>query len=170
MKLGLEGKTVLVTGASRGIGRAIAEAFAEEGCRLCLASRSEAGLAAFAEELRARAGTTVETLAIDLAEPGSTARLHARFPHVDILVNNAGNTPRGDLLQLDEQAWRAGWELKIFGFINCTRLYYADMVARRSGTIINIIGIHRTTCVSGSPNRALNSITLGPSAVIISPA
>lgn len=164
MKLGLEGKTVLVTGASRGIGRAIAEAFAEEGCRLCLASRSEAGLAAFAEELRARAGTTVETLAIDLAEPGSTARLHARFPHVDILVNNAGNTPRGDLLQLDEQAWRAGWELKIFGFINCTRLYYADMVARRSGTIINIIGmgaekLDYTYAAGSTGNAALAAFT-----------
>jgi hypothetical protein len=58
-----------------------------------------------------------------------------------VLINNAGATPRGDLLQLDEVTWRAGWELKVFGYINTTRAYYADMCKRRSGVIINIIGL-----------------------------
>lgn len=141
MKLGLEGKTVLVTGATRGIGRAIAEAFADEGCHLCLAARNGEQLEALAAQLTSRSDARVETLAIDLAERGAAQRLLARFPNVDVLANNAGNTPRGDLLQLDEDGWRAGWELKIFGYINTTRAYYAGMVARRSGVIINVIGM-----------------------------
>ncbi|MCB2006402.1 MAG: SDR family oxidoreductase [Rhodoferax sp.] len=164
MKLGLEGKTVLVTGASRGIGRAISEVFADEGCRLCLAARNEAGLAELAAELSSRSGSSVETLAIDLAERGAAKRLHTRFPQVDILVNNAGNTPRGDLLQLDEEAWRLGWELKIFGYINVTRAYYADMVVRRSGVIINIIGmgaekLDYTYAAGSTGNAALAAFT-----------
>jgi NAD(P)-dependent dehydrogenase (short-subunit alcohol dehydrogenase family) len=141
MDLGLAGKRVLVTGASRGIGRAIAESFAAEGCRLRLAARSATGLAALAHDLAARHGGEVETLAIDLAQPGTPDKLIERFPDVDVLINNAGATPRGDLLQLEEDAWRAGWELKVFGYINATRACYRSMVERRSGVIINIIGL-----------------------------
>ena len=141
MDLGLKGRTVLITGASRGIGRAIATSFAAEGCRLRLAARSAEGLAALKADLAARFGADVGTLAIDLALPGSPERLIEHFPGVDVLVNNAGATPRGDLLQLEEDAWRAGWELKVFGYINATRACYRQMVARGSGVIINVIGL-----------------------------
>lgn len=141
MDLELAGKTVLITGASRGIGKAVAEGFAAEGCHLCLAARSEHGLAGLAEELAARYRVNVDWHTIDLAEPGAAQRLVERFPSVDVLVNNAGATPRGTLLQVDEAAWRAGWELKLFGYINLTRAYYADMCARHAGVIINVIGI-----------------------------
>lgn len=141
MDLGLKGRTVLVTGASRGIGRAIARTFAAEGCRLRLAARSSEGLAALEGDLVSRFGVEVRTLAIDLAERGSAARLHEAFPDVDVLVNNAGATPRGNVLQVEEDAWRAGWELKVFGYINTTRTYYEGMCARRSGVIVNVIGL-----------------------------
>jgi hypothetical protein len=141
MDLGLKDRVVLITGASRGIGRAVAESFAAEGCRLRLAARSADGLAALKDDLAARFGADVATLAIDLAEPGAPQRLTEYFPEADVLVNNAGATPRGDLLQLGEDEWRAGWELKLFGYINATRAYYRGMCARGSGVIINIIGL-----------------------------
>lgn len=141
MNLDLQGKTVLVTGASRGIGRAVAESFAAEGCKLCLAARDPAHLAELGSSLAATYGVSVSTLAIDLSQPGAVEQLHQRFPDIDVLVNNAGATPRGSILQLDEEAWRTGWELKVFGYINATRAYYADMCRRRSGVIINIIGL-----------------------------
>ena len=141
MDLGLKGRTVLITGASRGIGRAIATSFAAEGCRLRLAARSADGLATLKSDLTARFAADVETLAIDLAEADAPRRLVEHFPDADVLINNAGATPRGDLLQLEEDAWRAGWELKLFGYINATRACYRQMLARGSGVIINIIGL-----------------------------
>jgi NAD(P)-dependent dehydrogenase (short-subunit alcohol dehydrogenase family) len=141
MELGLKGRTVLVTGASRGIGRAVAESFAAEGCRLRLAARSADGLAALKSSLVSRFGIDVEVLAIDLAEAGAPDRLHKYFPDVDVLINNAGATPRGDILQVEEDEWRAGWELKVFGYINATRAYYRGMCAKGAGVIINIIGL-----------------------------
>ncbi|MES2414552.1 MAG: short-chain dehydrogenase/reductase [Pseudomonadota bacterium] len=141
MNLGFSGQTVLITGASRGIGRATAESFAAEGCNLCLAARNADDLAGLQQQLIKTFGVKVESHAIDLSVAGAVEELHARFPSVDVLVNNAGATPRGDLLQLDEDSWRAGWELKVFGYINTTRAYYADMCKRRSGVIINIIGL-----------------------------
>ena len=141
MNLGLSGKTVLITGASRGIGRAIAESFAAEGCNLCLVARSAENLKVLQEDLVKTFHVKVDTHPIDMSVAGAVEELHARFPSVDVLINNAGATPRGDLLQLDEGTWRDGWELKVFGYINTTRAYYADMCKRRSGVIINIIGL-----------------------------
>ena len=141
MDLGLQGRRVLITGASRGIGRAIAESFASEGCSLHLAARSAEGLAALQADLVGRFGVAVAILPIDLAAAGAVEQLHERFPDIDVLINNAGATPRGDVLQLEEQEWRAGWELKVFGYINATRAYYRRMCERGSGVIINIIGL-----------------------------
>jgi len=138
MDLGLKGRSVLVTGASRGIGRAIAEAFAREGARLTLVARDAAALGELKQHL---AGASVETMAIDLAERGATQRVAEAHPQVDILVNNAGAIPRGDITQIDDERWRAGWELKVFGYIDMTRCYYKAMQARRAGCILNVIGM-----------------------------
>ena len=62
------------------------------------------------------------------------------FPEIDILVNNAGAIPGGTIDQIDEPAWRAGWELKLYGYIGLTRLYLEKMKARQRGVIVNIIG------------------------------
>lgn len=141
MDLGLEGRSALVTGASRGIGRAIAESLAREGCHLHLAARDTAALAAARDEIASRHGVHVETHVVDLAQRGAPADLVAACGDVDILVNNAGAIPRGDILELDEETWRAGWELKVFGYIAMTRAMYARMVARGAGVIVNVIGI-----------------------------
>ena len=140
MDLGLDGKRALVTGASQGIGRACAEALAQEGCDLVLVARNAAALEQAKGELESY-GVKVQVNAVDLTRPGAAATLATAFPAMDILVNNAGAIPRGSLLDVDEAAWRAGWELKVFGYINLTREYYRRMVERHDGVIVNVIGI-----------------------------
>ena len=140
MDLGLKGTKVLVTGASQGIGEGIAQEFAAEGAALWLVARSGEKLAALADRLRKEHGTTVQTLAVDLTEPGAVDRVAAFAGDVDVLVNNAGAIPGGNLWDVDEAKWRAGWELKVFGYINMTRAFYKTMAARRRGVILNNIG------------------------------
>ena len=90
MDLELEGRAVLITGASQGLGRAIAEAFARERCSLHLVARGEEGLAAVRAELVKAYGVKIETKALDMAAPGASEAVAAAFPEIDILVNNAG--------------------------------------------------------------------------------
>ena len=137
MDLGLKGKSVLVTGGSKGIGFACAKAFAAEGCRLHLAARDAERLAQAARSL----GGDVRTHAVDLRDGAALRRLAAECGEVDILINNAGDIPGGTLDTVDEAKWRHAWELKVFGFINLTRELYARMKARGSGVIINVIGM-----------------------------
>ncbi|MBI1778899.1 MAG: SDR family oxidoreductase [Proteobacteria bacterium] len=140
MDLQLEGKSVLITGASQGIGRATAIAFAEAGCHLCLTARNAEALASVAKDARQRRKVEVELYPIDLTSPGAVAAIADRCGEVDILVNNAGAIPSGPLDSIDEAEWRAGWELKVFGYINMTRAFLPRMKARRSGVIVNDIG------------------------------
>lgn len=140
MDLGLSGRTVLITGASQGIGAATARSFAAEGANLHLTARSEGNLAAVREEIVARHDVTVELHPLDLAAPGEAEKLAAAVGDVDILVNNAGVIPGGDIFSIDEATWREGWELKVFGYINLTRAVYARMKQRGKGVIINDIG------------------------------
>jgi short-subunit dehydrogenase len=107
MDLGLKGRKVLVTGASQGIGEGIAQEFAAEGAALWLVARSGEKLAALADRLRKKHGATVQTLAVDLTEPGAVDRVAAFAGDVDVLVNNAGAIPGGNLWDVDEAKWRA---------------------------------------------------------------
>lgn len=140
MDLHLAGRRVLITGASKGIGAAAAEAFAEEGCHLRLAARSGDKLNALAERLRSQHQIDAATHVVDLRQPEDIARLATEAADIDILVNNAGDIPGGALGSIDEATWRHAWDLKVFGFINLTRLVYAQMKARGHGVIINDIG------------------------------
>ncbi len=140
MDLKLAGKRALITGASQGIGEALAEAFAGEGCALHLVARSADRLGAVAARITAAHGVPVDVQPVDLTAPGATAAVAARATDADILVNNAGAIPGGDLWEVDEDRWRAGWELKVFGYINLTRAMYRLMKARGGGVILNNIG------------------------------
>lgn len=141
MDLGLAGRWVLITGASKGIGAAAAKSFAAEGCHLHLTARSGDALAALRDELRGAHGVQVEIHAMDLAAAGSVDKLAAAVGAVDVLVNNAGDIPGGDLWSVNDAAWREGWELKVHGYIGLTRAVYAAMKQRgRGGVIINDIG------------------------------
>jgi NAD(P)-dependent dehydrogenase (short-subunit alcohol dehydrogenase family) len=141
MDLRLTGKTVLITGASQGIGAGLAKAFAGEGCHLALTARNVDKMEAIVSEIGAEfKGVTVRLFPLDLTESGSPEKLVEAVGDVDILVNNAGAIPSGSLFDIDEAKWRAGWELKVFGYINLTRLYYPRMKAAGGGVIINNIG------------------------------
>lgn len=140
MDLHLRGKRVLITGASKGIGAAAAEAFAEEGCDLRLAARNVEQMQALADRLRSGHQIDVAVHGVDLRKPDDLASLAAAASDIDILVNNAGDIPGGSLDKIDEPTWRHAWDLKVFGFINLTRLVYAQMKARGHGVIVNDIG------------------------------
>lgn len=139
MDLGLTAKRALVTGASKGIGRACARVLAGEGCDVHLVARGSTDLAALAAELSASTGRRVSFSALDLAQSANIEKLCAEAGPIDILVNNAGAIPAGTLAEVDEARWRAAWDLKVFGYINLTRRVYADMRGR-GGVIINVIG------------------------------
>ena len=126
MDLNLKGKRALVTGASKGIGRACAELLAGEGCTVLTTARNPA--------------PGPHAKAIDLSQRGAAEELAAWAGDLDILVNNAGAIPGGDVLKVDEETWRKAWDLKMFGYINLTRAVYAAMKKRGSGVIVNIIG------------------------------
>jgi len=140
MDLHLRGKGVLITGASKGIGAAAAEAFAEEGCNVHIAARSAEAMKALAERLRSSHQVNVTAHPTDLRKQEDLQRLARDTKGIDILVNNAGDIPGGALDKVNEATWRHAWELKVFGYINLTRLVFADMQARGHGVIINDIG------------------------------
>ena len=141
MDLGLGGRLALITGASQGIGEGIAEVLAEEGCALRLVARSAENLDRVAAGLRERLSADVETLAIDLTGDGAADRIAAWAGDVDILVNNAGDTTYGDLWHVDDDSWKASFQLKFFSAVDLSRLLYPRMKARGGGVILNNIGI-----------------------------
>jgi NAD(P)-dependent dehydrogenase (short-subunit alcohol dehydrogenase family) len=149
MDLHLAGRSVLITGGSKGIGLGLARGFAAEGCDLVLVSRTKVALEDAADTIRRAAQVQVRTLALDLADQAQRDRLVAEAPDIDILVNNAGAIPGGDIASVDDAAWRKGWELKVFGYVNLTRAYFARMKARGRGVIINICGAGGETLSPG---------------------
>jgi NAD(P)-dependent dehydrogenase (short-subunit alcohol dehydrogenase family) len=140
MDLHLNGKVVLITGGSKGLGLAMAHRFAAEGCHLHLAARSQAALDDAANAIRSQYSVKVSTLAIDLAQRGSAGRVAETCGDIDILVNNAGDIPLGTLAEIDGETWRKAWDVKVYGYIDLTRIIYPRMCARKNGVIINIVG------------------------------
>ena len=139
MDLHLRGKRALITGASKGIGRASAETLAEEGCDVVLVARDPATLEQAASDIRGRRQVKVEVIAADLSRQDEVERVAQEAGAVDLLVNNAGAIPPGDLLAVDDATWRAAWDLKVFGFISLTRALYPQLKASK-GVVVNVIG------------------------------
>ncbi len=158
MELGLKGRTALITGGSKGIGFAVAEEFAREGVNLHLAARNADELAEVKARLAQNFGVEVTTHAVDLSRREIRDGLARECSGVDILVNNAGAVPGGDLDQVDEDRWRAAWDLKLFGYVGMTRIVYKAMCERGAGVIVNIVGSGGITTsanyICGGPNNA----------------
>lgn len=139
----LSGKVAVVTGGSKGIGRAIAGAVASEGASCVLAARTEADLSRSAEEIAAESGTRVEIVATDLRDAAGCEELHdaalQTFGKIDILVNCAGATKAGPFLASDDETWLDGFALKFHGAVRLSRLFWPQLVESH-GTVVNIIG------------------------------
>jgi NAD(P)-dependent dehydrogenase (short-subunit alcohol dehydrogenase family) len=166
MDLQLAGKKVLVTGGSKGIGLAIGAAFAAEGANVILVSRSADALNAAANDIRSRHQANVTTHAADLSQESAREATMARFPDIDILVNNAGAIPGGSILDMSMAKWTEAWALKVMGYVHMTQMALQQMKPRKSGTIINIIGMAgpapRWDYICGSMgNAGLNAFTKG---------
>jgi len=140
MDLGLRGKKAVISGASKGIGRAVAEALAEEGCDVTLVSRTAGDLAAAQKAIAAKHNVGVRHFALDLSDGKNVDRLAAECADTDILVNNAGAIPGGNIDMVTEDRWRTAWDLKVFGYINMTRRFYDMMRTRGHGVIVNVLG------------------------------
>ena len=140
MDLNLRGKSVLITGASRGIGAAVADELARAGCHLHLAARDRSLLAANAARIANEHGVQVDIHVVDLSLTDDVEQLGTACRDVSILINNAGDIPLGGLEDLDGAKWRKSWDLKVFGYVDLTRLIYPQMRQRREGVVVNIVG------------------------------
>ena len=140
MDLHLSGKHALITGGSKGIGRASAMVLAEEGCAVTLVARDAAVLEEAAGAIRARHQVAVRTIAADLSNETSIRAVADQAGEIDILVNNAGAIPPGEITAVSDETWRRAWDLKVFGFISFCRTIYPRMAARKSGVIVNVVG------------------------------
>jgi len=165
MDLGLKDKKVLITGGSKGIGLACAQAFIAEGARVALVSRSEENLKKAKASLR-----DAYILSADLTNPEAAAamveKVEKEFGALDVLVNSAGAAKRTDADDLTPAAWRAGMDAKYFSYINVIDPVIKRMGKRGRGAVINVIGsggkvASPTHLAGGAANAALLLATAG---------
>jgi hypothetical protein len=139
MDLDLAGKRALISGGSKGIGRAAAQRLAEEGCDVVLVARTAEALEAAAADIRGRFQVSAQALPADLSRQAEVERVAGEAGEIDILVNCAGAIPAGDILAIDDAKFRAAWDLKVFGYISMSRAFY-EVLKARAGVIVNVIG------------------------------
>lgn len=163
-----EGKVVVITGGSRGIGRGIALGFARAGAQTVLASSSEQNLATAAKAIGAEGAEPV-TVAGDLRKLDACEqlfkRVHERFQRCDVLVNNAGATRAGNFAELPDDAWLDGFALKFLGAVRLTRLFW-PLLKAAEGHVVNIIGgaartVEPEFLIGGSVNAASANFVKG---------
>jgi NAD(P)-dependent dehydrogenase (short-subunit alcohol dehydrogenase family) len=183
MDLGLGGKTAIVTGASRGIGLAIARALHREGVAQVIVGRRHETLHEAARTISkergesgaAQGAAAVHPIVADLGMRAEVERVVAqsiaRLGHVDILVNNAGQSRSGSFFEMPEEAFEAVWQVKAFGYTRMVAALAPHMRERRSGSIINIIGTAARTptedfIIGSMVNAALLNFTRGVARIL----
>ena len=156
-------QVAVISGGSRGIGKAIARRLAQDGCNCLLAARSEENLKTAAEQIAQETGRTVYICATDLrTSAGCRAvydRLQSTFGRVDILINSAGATQGGRFLEVEDRLWEDGFALKFYSAVRLSRLLW-PMLTESSGSVINIVGGFARTpdpdfMIGGAVNAAL---------------
>jgi 3-oxoacyl-[acyl-carrier protein] reductase len=161
MDLDLNGKIAIITGASRGIGKSIAQTLSAEGMKLTLVARSPL------DEFSASLPSPSLPLSIDMRHADSASRVVdatlEKFGGLDLLVNNAGATKRGDFLTLTDEEWTDGFALKFYGAMHLARASWTHLMQSK-GCIINIVGIGGRTgsaefAIGGTVNAALMNLT-----------
>jgi 3-oxoacyl-[acyl-carrier protein] reductase len=170
MNLELTDKVVVVTGASRGIGRAIALGMASEGARVVAVARDKAALDKLASEARDRSKREAVAIGADLSRLSEVERVvqEARRAggRIDVLVNNAGAIRGGDFLEIPDAQWLDDWSLKLMGYIRMARAVFPIMKAQGGGRIVNVVGAAArnptaTYLTGGAANAALVNFTKG---------
>ena len=166
MDLVLSGRGAVVTGASQGLGAAIAKALAKEGAVVCLIARNETALRDVAKDIQ-DAGGTAHICPADLADPDEIARVSSEclslLPTLDALVNCAGATKRGDFFELTDQDWADGYGLKFHATVRLSRALWSGLKTS-GGSIVNIAGLggrmpEGDFTIGGSVNAALLNFT-----------
>jgi len=156
MTMIFENKTAVVTGGSRGIGRAIAETLARRGATVVIADRQIEQALATAAELAAASGQTVVALHVDVADSASVKALFdqvlAKFPRLDILVNNAGVTRDTLLVRMEEADWDMVLNINLKGAYNCSKAAVRQMMKQRYGRIVNTASVSGIAGQAGQTN------------------
>lgn len=166
MQLGLKNKNVLITGGSKGIGFACAQAFLAEGARVALVSRSQENLDAARKALQGAPHVVAADVTDAAAAAAMVDRLEKDFGALDVLVNSAGTAKRHRPEELTPEAWHSGMDAKYFAYIHVIDPVVKRMAARGRGTIVNIIGsggkvASPSHLAGGAANAALMLITAG---------
>lgn len=175
MDLGLKGKVALVTGGSKGIGKAVALAFAQEGANISICSRGLEALQATAQEIRTTTDVEVEAIQANMGrieEIDQFVRSTAeRFGKIDILVNNAVDFTIGSLHDLPDEAWVDHFNVKVLGYIRSVRSVLPYMQQQGWGRIVNIAGsaarqVGMIAQTSGPTNAAIVNFTKAVSTTV----
>lgn len=145
MDTGLKDKSVLITASSMGIGKAVAEMFAEEGCKIAISSRSKENLLSTAKEIKEKYAIEPFWSVCDLNKQkdieNTFAAVNAQFGNIDILVNNCGGPVPGLFQQLDEEDWNNAYEQVLLSAVRFSRLVLPGMMGNNWGRIINLTSI-----------------------------
>jgi len=168
MELDLSGKVAIVTGGSKGIGRAAALGFIKEGASVVVCARGREALDETVAAVGASGRARIAAVAADLTDPAAIRRVIDRtlteFGRIDILVNNAGSARPGDFQKISDDDWKLDFELKFFGYVRMAREAMARMAERKTGVVVNVIGTGGLVpsagyMVGGAANAALNHFT-----------
>src|ERR1700722_18029773 len=168
MDLGMTNKKAIVTGASEGIGKAIALSFAREGADVAICARRKEPLEQTAAAIAKATGRKIFPLTADLTNPADAEsfikKAHAALGRVDILVNNAGSAPGGIIEHLSEEDWASALQLKFMGYVRCMKHVLPIMQKQGKGRVVNLIGndgvkVSYWEIAPGAPNAAGQTLT-----------